>query len=213
MTQIVQSRFQYRGRHPAAPWFLNKLDVPYRGGGDFWKNNRHHLRALYDAMKDAARERMAELHPDRGGNGHEFAGFIADYRAAQKSFAFHLIGEPLPPTVKFTSKEQLLRNRKAAQARVRRRKNRPARNAARRADYAAKKANGTLPPNDPARSKRWRKRHPIKFKRCWKRYRAKNGEKVKGWKRAAYQRAKLKRVQLSLNSVKTVISSDAQGMT
>jgi len=197
MTQIVPSRFQRRtwtkvkGAKIRTSTFLQQLDVPFREGEDFWKDNAHQLRELYEAMKDAARERMMDLHPDRNGDGPEFAKFIAAYRAAQKKFAFHLVGAALPSTVKFTSKEQLRRDRRAAQARARRRKNRKAFRAYRRKNWAERKANGWRDTTATERAKRWRKRHPIKSKRARKRYIAKNRDKVLAWKRASYRRRKL----------------------
>jgi hypothetical protein len=191
MTQIVSSRFQYARRTRKVHSFLRRLDVPYRDGDHFWKDNHHQLRELYEAMKDAARERMVELHPDRGGHGQDFARFIADYRAAQKSFSLHLASAPpSSSTIKFTPIEQVRRDIKAAQARARRRKNKKAFRAYRRELYHRKRAAGWRPTGSAERAKRWRKRHPIKSKRINKRYRAANMDKVRAWKRASYHRQK-----------------------
>jgi hypothetical protein len=197
MTQLARSRhsrFHWRtGRSiRAVHLFLRNLEVPYREGEDFWRDNQHQLRELYEAMQDAARERMMEMHPDRGGDGREFAQFITDYRSAQKSFSRHLVSAPpaSSSTVKFTPIEQVRRDRKAAQARERRRKNKKAFRAYRREYYYRRKAAGFRDPKSLERTRLWRKRHPIKWKRSNKRWREAHPEKVREWKRASYHRHK-----------------------
>jgi hypothetical protein len=197
MSQLVQSRYRYPGgpSRLSTGFFFYALGIPFRqkDDQDFFEANAHCLRELWEQAQEEVRERMHELHPDKGGNTEEFRQFIHDWAIIKRRFQRHLpvaLNGSLPSSVKFTPMWRIRLDRKAAQARARRKKNRVAFRAQRRAAYARKRATGWRP--DPAdakaRSDRYRKRHPIKTRRMAQRYRAANHDKVLQWKRNYYWR-------------------------
>ena len=97
------------------------------------------------------------------------------------------LAPPIPSTVKFTPIDRVRLDKKAAQARARRRKNRKAFRAYRRALYHKQKATGKF--NTPefraysaARSRHYNQRHKRKIRKLNRLYRHAHPEKVKEWK-------------------------------
>jgi hypothetical protein len=86
VSTVAKTRFRYTSKVVRVGPFLRSLGVKFKPGRDFWTVNRHLLPAIYAAMQDAARDKMRELHPDRGGDGHEFDCFLAVYRGVKKAF-------------------------------------------------------------------------------------------------------------------------------
>lgn len=84
---LVRSRWKFR-ETKLAPAFLEQLGIEFRRvpDQDFWKANKHLLSSIYEEMQVESRNRMRELHPDTGGDGHEFGKFVSCYRKIKRDF-------------------------------------------------------------------------------------------------------------------------------
>jgi hypothetical protein len=192
MTQLVQTRRRYAVRRFGIRGFLRGLGIPFSTRtNDFWTDNHLVFPEIYAAMKEAARDRMAELHPDRGGDAHSFGNFVAHLRAAQKYFRRYIPLEPASPsTVIFKTKRQIFLEKQAAKMREWRRKNRKHFRAVCRARYARKRAEGWRDVKNPERIRRYKKRHRRKVLNANKRWRLAHPEIIRRLKRESYHRRK-----------------------
>lgn len=72
-----------------APKLLRSLGIAYREepGLGFWDANRANLPALYSDLLKSTKEHIKALHPDNGGNGHDFDDFLKTFRTVKRLFA------------------------------------------------------------------------------------------------------------------------------
>jgi hypothetical protein len=88
MNELVKSRWHYGNRSQRVSALLDSLGIPYRqmAGQDFWQANKEHLAVLYRELQSEARDRIRELHPDNGGDGHAFGDFVSTYKKVLRQF-------------------------------------------------------------------------------------------------------------------------------
>lgn len=79
------------------------LGIPFKSSGSFWLSNEAELEYLYHDFCTESRKVLSSLHPDRGGDGHEFGEFAKIVAAVKKAFWRKGIGKDL--TV-FNAKEK-----------------------------------------------------------------------------------------------------------
>lgn len=157
---VVQSRFQVAHGGAVLHTVLQYLGVAFkRGRPGFWLRNEGELEYIYSDFVKAARARLADLHPDRGGDPESFGSLSVQVDRVKDAFHRRGIGidrtiltqkEKRPPRKLFLSDEQRAEIKRKAhlatrarQARVRR-ANRPAHyRAMARARWHKNKANGT----------------------------------------------------------------------
>lgn len=93
MTAVVRGRYRYLPRSRTVSIFLRALGVPFRvdpgNKREFWQANAHLLPEIYRKMVKAARDRLHQLHPDKGGSP-DVGKFITDFRAVKKAFRCHM---------------------------------------------------------------------------------------------------------------------------
>jgi hypothetical protein len=101
VSTVAKTRFRYTSKVVRVGPFLRSLGVQFKPGRPFWSVNRHLLPTIYAAMLNAARSKMRELHPDRGGDGHEFGNFLVSCRAVKKAFFRAGLAAHVPEDVRF----------------------------------------------------------------------------------------------------------------
>src|SRR5882724_4622158 len=77
--------------------FLKSLEVNFKyiKGQTFWQANEAELEYIYYDFCKASRNVLVELHPDRGGDGHEFGEFAKLIGNVKKSFWKKGIGKDI----------------------------------------------------------------------------------------------------------------------